>query len=263
MKNTFWLLMIFSLLLPGMLRAEGFQFGYVDGAALIGMHPLMRQFNPETRRFVDTVSQPLPSENPAEFIERLRGRLEEQKKLLVQLDANYADKLTGTGLAARKAWWAFWKRRESLRIYQTLIQEAMNQAATQGNFYLNMPSDWTVMPVAMAIAASVNDACEYLRAGNDLGMVIDTSVLIKNRPADEPMMQVPNGHWQIWRAEPFTAADLQRAGSSMQESIARLLPGRAVLRPIVAGAMDLNPLAVSLLENITLPSAELPDAEKR
>ena len=262
MKNIIWLLMIISLFLPGMLWAEGFQFGYVDGAALIGMHPLMRQFNPETRRFVDTVSQPLPSENPAEFIERLRGRLEEQKALLAQLDANYADKLAGTGLAARKAWWAFWKRRESLRIYQTLIQEAINQAATQGNFYLNMPSDWTVMPVAMAIAASINDACEYLRASNDLGLVIDTSVFIENRPTEQLMMQVPNGHWQVWRAEPFGAADLQRAGWSMRDSVARLLPGRAA-RPIVAGAMDLNPLAVSLLENITLPSAELPDAEKR
>lgn len=86
-KNMRIFLLLVVCLGPCLLLAEGFQFGYVDGSMLIGMHPLMRQFNPQTRRFVDTVSQPLPSENPAEFIARLRGRLEEQNKMLAQLDA--------------------------------------------------------------------------------------------------------------------------------------------------------------------------------
>ena len=251
-------LLLAVCLSPCLLLAEGFQFGYVNGAALIGMHPLMRQFNPQTRRFVDTVSQPLSSENPAEFIARLRGRLEEQNKLLAQLDANYADKITGTGMAARKAWWAFWKRRESLRIYRNLIEEAIKQASIHGNFYLNMPSDWTLMPVAMAISSSIRDACEFLRTSNELSVIFDTSVFAENRPLDRQLMMIPNLHWQIWAGVKTSADDLQQVGWTMKDCISRQFTVRA-RRPFVAGAMNLNQLAASLLENITLPSSQLPD----
>ncbi len=256
--------LIFALMLvsvwPVMAQNSGFQYGYVDGSRLIAMHPLMRQFDPQTRRFVNTVSQPLPSEDPSEFIARLQNLLQEQKALLAKLDANYADKITGKGMAARKAWWTFWKRRESLRIYHNLIQEAINQAAIQGNFYLNMPSDWTLMPVVMAISASVRDACEYLRTSNGLTVIFDTSALLQKQPDTAPGMIFPNRHWQIWSGGSIDDEALQQAGWSMKDSVARMLPERSV-RPYVAGVMDLNPLAVSLLENITLPSADLPDAE--
>lgn len=247
-----------AVLMPTLTMADSFQYGYVDGAALIVMHPLMRQFDPQTRRFVNTVSQPLNSENPEEFIARLQKILEEQKKMLASLDANYADKIAGRGMAARKAWWTFWKRRESLRIYQNLIQEAINQAAIHGNFYLNMPSDWTIMPVVMAISASIRDACEYLRSSNDLTVILDTSVFIQNRPETEVGLMIPNRHWQVWSGGNLSAADLQQTGWAMKDSVCRIFPARS-RKPFVAGAMDLNPLAVSLLDNITLPSAQLPD----
>ncbi len=261
MKNNMRIFLLLVVCLgPCLLLAEGFQFGYVDGRILIGMHPLMRQFDPQTRRFVDTVSQPLPSENPAEFIARLRGRLEEQNKMLAQLDANYADKITGTGMAARKAWWAFWKRRESLRIYRNLIEEAINQTSVHGNFYLNMPSDWTLMPVAMAISSSIRDACEFLRTSNDLSLIFDTSVFTESRPSDGQLLMIPNGHWQIWSGGKTTADDLQQIGWTMKDCISRRFPARAG-RPFVAGAMNLNQTAASLLENITLPSSQLPDEQ--
>ncbi len=243
---------------PAPARSSGFQYGYVDGSKLIAMHPLMRRFDPQTRRFLNTVSQPLPSEDPSEFIARLQKLLQEQKALLVKLDANYADKITGKGMAARKAWWTFWKRRESLRIYHNLVQEAITQAAIQGNFYLNMPSDWTLMPVVMAISASVRDACEYLRTSNGLSLVLDTSVLLQKQPETPPGMLFPNRHWQIWGGGDINGEILQQTGLAMKDCVTRMLPERSD-RPYVAGAMDLNPLAVSLLENITLPSADLPD----
>lgn len=245
---------------PAMAQNSGFQYGYVDGSRLIAMHPLMRQFDPQTRRFVNTVSQPLPSEDPSEFIARLQKLLQEQKNLLARLDANYADKITGKGMAARKAWWTFWKRRESLRIYHNLIQEAINQAAIQGNFYLNMPSDWTLMPVIMAISASIRDACEYLRTSNGLNVVFDTSVFLQKQPEIAPGMLFPNRHWQIWGGGSINGEVLQQTGWAMKDCVTRMLPDRSG-RPYVAGAMDLNPLAVSLLENITLPSADLPDEQ--
>ena len=252
------LILILAATLPSAAQNSGFQYGYVDGSRLLAMHPLMRQFDPQTRRFVNTVSQPLPSEDPSEFIARLQKLLQEQKALLAKLDANYADKITGKGMAARKAWWTFWKRRESLRIYCNLIQEAVTQAAIQGNFYLNMPSDWTLMPVVMAISSSVRDACDYLRTSNGLNVVFDTSVLLQKQPEMAPGMIFPNRHWQIWGGGSIDGETLQQAGWSMKDCVTRLLPDRAN-RPYVAGAMDLNPLAVSLLENITLPSADLPD----
>ncbi len=245
---------------PAMAQNSGFQYGYVDGSRLIAMHPLMRQFNPQTRRFANTVSQPLPSEDPSEFIARLQKLLQEQKTLLAKLDANYADIITGKGMAARKAWWTFWKRRESLRIYHNLIQEAITQAAIQGNFYLNMPSDWTLMPVVMAVSASVRDACEYLRTSNGLSVIFDTSVLFRKQPDIAPGMLFPNRHWQIWGGGSVDTEALQQTGWAMTDCVTRMLPERYG-RPYVAGAMDLNPLAVSLLENITLPSADLPDEQ--
>lgn len=255
------LLMILLVFAPVYAETAGYQFGYVDGAQLIALHPLMQQFDPGSRRFIDTVSQPRPSENPTEYIQRLQQKLDKQKALLTQLDANYADKITGKGMAARKAWWAFWKRRESLRIYQNLLQEAITQAAVHGNFYLNMPSDWSLMPVAMAISASIGDACEYLRSSNNLSVVLDTSIFMQHQSKGPVMEFIPNRHWQIWRGEALSLEELQEIGSSLKASIIRAAPELAH-KPFVAGAMNLNPLAVSLLSDITLPSADLPDDQE-
>lgn len=258
--NRFLCLVVMLMLMmtAAPLRAAGFQFGYVNGSALIAIHPLMRQFDPGTRRFIDTVSQARPSENPAGYIARLQQKLDRQKALLSQLDANYADKITGRGMAARKAWWAFWKRRESLRIYQNLLQEAITQASLHGNFYLNMPSDWSLMPVTMAISSSIRDACEYLRSSNELSVVFDTSVFIQKRSGGVLTEFIPNRHWQIWRGEALNQDELQEIGSTLKDSVVHLVPALEH-RPFVAGAMNLNPLAISLLGDITLPSGELPD----
>ena len=93
------LILTLAATLPSAAQNSGFQYGYVDGSRLIAMHPLMRQFDPQTRRFFNTVSQPLPSEDPSEFIARLQKLLQEQKALLAKLDANYTYRNAAKGMA--------------------------------------------------------------------------------------------------------------------------------------------------------------------
>lgn len=241
-------------------KASEHRWGFVDGASLIRMHPLIKQYDPTTRRFRNTVSQPRPSEDPAAYIARLQLNLNEINNTLKQLDANYAGKLSGRGMVARNAWWSFWKKRESLRIYQKLLQEAIAQASVHGNFYLNMPSDWTLMPVAIAIAASVNDACEYLREGSKLDAIFDVSVFKSQLDSKSALNFIPNPHWKIWQQGIVDQSALEQTGDSLAATLRQSFP-RLRNRPFVAGATDLRQLAEALLSDITLPSADLPGAD--
>lgn len=260
--RKFLVLLIFLILTSGSLLAQSPRWGFVDGRRLISLHPLMKQYDPQTRRFVDTVSQPRPSEDPKEYIARLQSRLNSMTSTIAALDANYAGKINDRGMAARKAWWAFWKKRESLKIYQNLIQEAINQAAVHGNFYLNFPSDWTMMPVARAIASSIDDACEYLRSAHKLDMVFDVSVFSSRLAAKSELDMIPNPHWQVWSGQPVAAGDLEIIGDSMGMALRKSF-SKLRHRPFVAGAMDLKALSESLLSDITLPTADLPGDDKK
>lgn len=260
MRKTMLFAVLICLVCSGALWAQGHRWGFVDGQRLISIHPLMKQYDPQTRRFIDTVSQPRPSENPTEYIARLQARLNSMNATIASLDANYAGKINDRGMAARKAWWAFWKKRESLKIYQSLIQEAINQAAVHGNFYLNFPSDWTMMPVALAIAGSINDACEYLRSVHKLDMVFDTSVFSSRLSQKSVLDMIPNPHWKAWSSQPLESGDLEIIGDSIGSSLRKIVP-KLRNRPFVAGAMDLKALSESLLSDITLPTADLPVSE--
>ncbi len=261
-KKMTLLILICLVLWSCPLGAKNFRWGFVDGRRLIRMHPLMQQYDPQTRRFVDTVSQPRPSEDPTDYIARLQLRLNSMKTMIAALDASYAGKINDRGMAARKAWWSFWKKRESLKIYQNLVQEAINQAAVHGNFYLNFPSDWTMMPVARAIAGSVDDACEYLRSGHKLDIVFDTSVFSSNLAGISVLDMVPNPHWKVWSGQPLNSGDMQIIGNSMGSAIRKTFPGLRN-KPFLAGAMDLRALSESLLSDITLPTADLPGDDQK
>lgn len=256
-RKAVLLTIVMLIIVSPCLEASSFRWGYVDGARLIQLHPLMKQYDSRTRRFTDTVSQPRPSEDPREFINRLQGRLASMKEMLAKLDANYAGKISDKGMAARKSWWNFWKKRESIKIYHNLLQEAITQAAIHGNFYLNMPSDWTLMPVTMAISSSVSDACEYLRANHKLDAVLDSSVFISKLGQKSLLAMLPNPHWKVWSGAPVAAAELEvisdSLASSLRQSFARMRN-----RPFVAGVMDLREQCESLLTDITLPSSSLP-----
>lgn len=262
MQKRISFLIIFSLaILSCPVGANNFRWGFVDGRKLIRMHPLMHKYDSQTRRFIDTVSQPRPSEDPSEYISRLRGRLEGMKVMIAALDEKYAGKINDRGMAARKAWWTFWKKRESLKIYESLIQEAINQASVHGNFYLNFPSDWTMMPVAKAIAGSVNDACDYLRTAHKLDMVFDVSVFTSSLSKLSELDVIPNPHWKIWSGQALNNGDLQIIRNSMGLALTKTFPDLRN-RPFVAGAMDLRILSESLLGDITLPTADLPGDDK-
>lgn len=262
--HKIFLLIVFLLLnlLPSELQAQEQRWGFVDGRRLISLHPLIKQYDPQTRRFVDTVSQPRPSEDPTAYIARLQTRLDSLSATIASLDANYVGKLNDRGMAARKAWWTFWKKRESLKIYHNLVQEAINQAAVHGSFYLNFPSDWTMMPVAIAIAGSISDACEYLRSSHKLEMIFDVSVFSSRLAAKSELDMIPNPHWKIWSGQPLENGDLEIIGDSIGSSLRRSYP-KLRNRPFVAGAMDLKALSESLLSDITLPTADLPGDDKK
>ncbi|GAB4278181.1 MAG: hypothetical protein Kow0029_21380 [Candidatus Rifleibacteriota bacterium] len=235
--------------------AAGPVWGVVDGSLLIGGHPLMRQFDFRTKRFVDTVSQPRESEDTTEFVARLRKKLTAIENTIRRLDQNYAGKLSGSGLSAKKTYLLYWKKRESLRFYSELLREAISQASTQGNFYLNMPSDWTLIPVVRGIASTIREVCEYLRQKNELEGVLDSSVF--SLKTDYPAAEL-NQHWAIWRGDAKAIEQLQPVCNQLMYSIREAFP-RLRQRPFVAGVKDLNNQAIEMLRSISMPNAELPE----
>lgn len=257
MKKIFTFFLIFFT--AAAVYANQPQWGLVDAAALINLHPLMQQFDPQTRRFHDTLSQPLPSEDPGEFIARLQNRLQSMENTIRSLDANYADKISGSGMAARKSYALYWKKRESLRFYAELLREAINLAAKQGNFYLNMPSDWTLMPVTRGISSTVNEVCAYLKKKHELQGILDVSVF--KAPTDSgAALGTFNQHWALWRGDEKALSQTDMICRQIMYSIRGSFPEQAH-RPVVAGAIDLQPVAVRMLRNIALPTSDIPDSE--
>lgn len=262
MKKIFTLVsIIFTLTSFSPVFAKGLSWGFVDGARLIQNHPLMRQFDPATRRFRDTLSQPRPSENATEYTNRLQKKLMVMENTIRQLDMNYADKIRGSGMAARKAYMLYWKKRESLRFYAELLKEAIAQASTHGNFYLNMPSDWTLVPVVKGISSTVTSVCEYLRQKNDLLAVLDSSVFELNDQNSAGASVGLNQHWAIWRGDQKAMKQLYPICSQLMYSIRSSFPDRAK-KPFVAGAVNLNSKANEMLRSISLPSASVPDYQE-
>lgn len=252
--------MVAAATLP--LSAVEKQFGYVNGEKLIRLHPLMKQYDPATKRFINTASEPRPSEEPAAFIKRLS---EEQKKialLISRLDSEYGQKITGRSLAAQKLWWVFWKRRESFKVQYDLISEAINQAKLHGDFFLNTPSPWTMFPVVKAISSSINDALEHLRANKKLQIILDTSVFLpfstKFIKSDE---FVANRHQALWQGRAVSKDELFYAALGIKDSIIKNFPALSH-KPFLAGAVDLTKDSEELLQAITLRTPYLKELKE-
>jgi Skp family chaperone for outer membrane proteins len=257
MKSFFTILsVIFTVFLATSVLAAGPEWGWVDGGRLLENHPLMRQFDLQTRRFRDTLSQPRDSEDPSAYIARLDEKLKKMEKTIINLDSHYAGEIAGNGMAARKSYQLYWKKRESLRFYASLLREAIKQASVHGNFYLNMTSDWTLMPVAKGISSTVNEVCEYLCKKNDLTGILDASVfsLRQESLADDVEL---NQHWAIWRGDQTAITKLKPVCSQIMYSIRNSFPGRAH-RPFVAGVIDLNAAAMEMMKAISVPNAIVP-----
>lgn len=251
------MIIVVAVIACGELSAAEEKWGYVDGSVLISLHPLMKQYDPETRRFRDTVSECRPDENPLEYIARLRNKLEKTADTIAQLDSNYAGRISEKNSDARNIWWSFWKKRESVKIYHMLIQETITQAAIHGNFYLNMPSEWTLMPVTSAIASSINDVCEYLRKERNLHAILDASVFLSRSAGKSPLNLIPNLHWKLWSGNSVESSELEMISDSFAGLLRKSFSNYRH-RPFVGGAIDLRGTSEALLSDVTLPSADLP-----
>ncbi|MFA5597638.1 MAG: hypothetical protein WDA26_08740 [Pusillimonas sp.] len=265
MKNKLFFI-IFHLFVitntASLLFAAETVFGYVNCENLIRLHPLMKQYDPATKRFINTASEPRPSEEPAAFIKRLS---EEQKKiatLINQLDAEYGQKISGKSLAAQKLWWVFWKRRESFKVQYDLISEAISQARLHGDFFLNTPSPWTMFPVLKAVSNSINDALEHLKANKKLQIILDTSVFL---PFSSNFIQsddfVANRHHDLWQGKTVSKNELFYTSLAIKESIVKNFPALSH-KPFLAGATDLTKESEMLLQTITLRSPYLKELKE-
>ena len=258
MKKIFTIFSIFFTLIPFQ-PVQAFKpvWGYVDSARLIRLHPLMSQFDSKTRRFRDTISEPRPSEDPVEYITRLQSKLQAMENTMRQLDSNYAGKISGSGMAAKKSYFLYWKKRESLRFYAELLRNAVEMAGKQGNFYLNMPTDWTLMPVVRGISSTVYEVCAQLQKINELEGILDVSVFAQPVFSGSSLTEV-NLHWGFWRGDERALMKMQSACGQLVYSVRNSFPERA-RRPLVAGALNLQAAAEEMLQHITIPDGEVPD----
>ncbi|OQB45612.1 MAG: hypothetical protein BWY02_02482 [bacterium ADurb.Bin157] len=238
------------------------QFGYVNGEKLIRLHPLMKQFDPSTQRFINTASQPKPDEDPEAYIKRLSEEQQKIALLISRLDSEYGQKVTGRSLAAQKLWWVFWKRRESFKVQYDLISEAITQAKLHGDFFLNTPSPWTMFPIVKAISSSINDALEHLKKGKKLEIIFDTSVFLpfstKFIKSDE---FVANRHQALWQGRAVSKDELFYAALGIKDSIIKNFPAMSH-KPFLAGAVDLTKDSEELLQAITLRTPYLEEIKE-
>ncbi|MEW6708949.1 MAG: hypothetical protein AB1403_03930 [Candidatus Riflebacteria bacterium] len=257
MKRIFTILpVIFTLVfMASSLEAAKPEWGVVNSSVLIQLHPLMQQFDPATRRFRGTLSEPGPEEDQADYNARLQSRLQAMENTIRQLDLNYAGQITGSGMAARKSYLLYWKKRESLRFYADLLKEALSLASRQGNFYLNMPSDWTLMPVVKGIGSTINEVCVTLAKRNELVGVLDSSVF--NSPTTAMATGV-NQHWGVWRGEEKAMGQISQSCGQLMFSVRQSFPERSH-RPFVAGVVNLQVPAIEMLKSISLPNADVPE----
>jgi Skp family chaperone for outer membrane proteins len=263
MKKIFTTLtIIFTFAASAPVFSAGPEWGYVNGKKLILSHPLMMRFDPQTRSFKQTVSQPLPSENSEQYINRLKRSLAEVNSLISNLDAEYSGQIAGNGMYARKVYSLYWKKRESLRFYAKLLENAINQVKNQGDFYLNSPSEWKLMPVVEGISTTINQVCNLLMQKYDLKVVLDASVFKLKQQQSLPTKPMFNQHWEIWRGRPKAIKNIDLIASQLISSVRNDFPEIAH-RPFVAGVKKLDTEALQMIKAISMPTSEIPNLQER
>lgn len=256
-KLSFYIILLFMLIISSEAKSQGNYFGYVNAQNLILLHPLMQQYDVKTGRFKNTSSYPKPSEDIDSFLNRLRASKASLEEKIKKLEKDYSQKIVGKSLVAQKQWFVFWKRREYLKIQCDLISEAIEQASHEGDYFMNMPSLTTIFPVTKAVAQSITDVLENLKNRYNLGVVFDTSAFIRyHKGTFETITKKDNIHQQIWRGATFPKNEINDASLKMMSKIQESFP-HLKDHPFLAGAKNLNKEAANLINSITSDSEKL------
>ena len=250
-------MLFFSIKTNAQTNSQNFSFGYVNARNLILLHPLMQQYDVKTGRFKNTSSYPKPSEEISDYLDRLASNKQKLQEQIKKLEKEYSSKILGKSMVAQKQWFVFWKRRENLKIQCDLIDEAIELASHEGDYYMNMPTSTRIFPVTKAVAQSVTDVLSNLKDKYQLEVVLDTSAFIRYHKGTFQLTQKQdNKHCLIWKGQTFSKPEIIDSSLKMINKIQESFP-HLKDRPFIAGAKNLNKEAATLINAITSNSADL------
>lgn len=224
--------------------------GFVDFRLLLLEHPLMKRFDPTSRRFLKTVSAFAPDLEAHR--QACSEELQEVRSRLKTLETEARPLLRGGGASAREAYSAYWKKRAFLQDEEAVLQNAVASAAMTGNYHIGMTSEDSLIPIVTLINRHLRDLVEEVKARNRLDLVLDISGFAPETGLfTVPAIRVENQHWLLWDGKPLTRELLLAWREQAWSSIPGLASGKS---PILAGALDLRVQAVELLRTWSNPS---------
>jgi hypothetical protein len=226
-------------------------FVVVDTRLMLLAHPLLRQFDPVTRKFQETSSEILPGGKEA--VDHLRAEANGLRKKMEGLKTELTKKakvVKGAQKAALEE--AFWQERSSLEGRIKALEDRVTQA-TGVPGYPGLTPYAAILPQVEQLARGIREVIKELSEREQGAIVLDIAALAPLSPEQVPAPQYGvlsyNLHFGLYQPKsqknqttPYTHLWIDDAKRYWAKRDSRLL------QPIVYGAKDMRLEAVRSME---------------
>lgn len=222
--------------------------GYYDLTRVLAAHPLMNRFDPVTRRFSGTGSQPPKDLNLA--IKRAELSIRSITIKLDKLKLHLEQEFKKGGKASSDALQAYWLKRKPIEA-ELVVEQSRLSEFREMQLMGRSTKNESVVPILDKILEDIRDATGEVAARTGVQLILDVSA-INRRQAQSPVLAdlssvQTNLIEQLWQAPQASVSPdaLERWLDNAGEIVIHRFP--ALGCPIPAGGVDLEPGVIRLL----------------
>ncbi len=220
---------------------------FVDTRWLLLAHPLFSSFDPSTKRFADSSSEPVPAGE--EGIENLKTDLETKKKELLELPRKLSKKQKGNlSRAEKKALEeaSILERKELEAAIKTIEERLLQVRQVPGR--PGLTTGLSILPQVEAISGDIRRTIATMKSSWKGGIIDVAPLMPPSPPQFDPKVVFGNRHFTFWspnfRCDPQALEWLGQAKNF-------LLLNRNLPPPVLVGGADGRVEALKILQKLT------------
>lgn len=191
-------------LLPLTASAQDPVAGFVDSRQLLLMHPLFRQFDPGSRRFLETSSAYVS--DPEKAREAYQASAQTIEKQTQDLDRRLQQAMKEKNPQTRKqAIELIWRSKAELKVRLAELKKASEATKVQGNYLLGpVTGNESLIPLLKQILTDIQSSFRQLSLNNQGMPVFDLSVFSKvaDREICDRSILFSNYHFALYGQNP-------------------------------------------------------------
>ncbi|MBF0546826.1 MAG: hypothetical protein HQM08_20465 [Candidatus Riflebacteria bacterium] len=230
--------------------AEGNKAIFIDSRLLLLVHPLLKQFDWGTHRFLDTPSEPISGGEPA--FQELNMAIKKMSNELTILSKKYSVLISNSKSSAEKNSLSkkFFNEKNELENKIETAKKRINLDAREVPGRLGLTTIYSIFPQVTEVSNNIRAVYKKLKEIYPNILILDISGLL---PAFPPRIEnsvlFKNCHFSFWN-KPTSNKDLQ-AYKWLANAKEYWLQNTDFINPIPFGAEDARFKAVEIMNSIT------------